>query len=158
MKSQLEEKQRLINAFLADTKKTSFYMEELARWAYENELWYPSTEAIVHQLKNELADAARQIHYTDPQGRRVRALHPARYKGKQAPLWDDMREASRQHMETAFQQRRQQIVSDCYHLKQDVDSYNENYNPSSKPIQLELDFTDDVEELELEERGIAEIA
>jgi len=50
-------------------------------------------------------------------------------------------------MAIAFQQRRQQIVGDCRQLKTDVDSYNENRN-DGVPINLVLDFTQDVEELE----------
>jgi hypothetical protein len=50
-------------------------------------------------------------------------------------------------MGIAFQQRRQQIVGDCRQLKSDVDSYNENRNPSS-PIQMVFDFTLDLVELE----------
>jgi hypothetical protein len=86
----------------------------------------------------------------DPQGRTVRAKHAARVEqdGEQLALWADIRTAERQFMVIAFQQRRQSIVGDCRQLKTDVDSYNENGNPGA-PIQLPLDFTLDVEELEL---------
>jgi hypothetical protein len=50
-------------------------------------------------------------------------------------------------MEIAFQQRRQQIVGDCRQLKMDVDSYNANWN-SGFPIQMILDFRDDMAEAE----------
>ncbi len=43
--------------------------------------------------------------------------------------------------------RRRQIVGDYRELKRDVDSYNDNRNPV-QPIQLVLDFTHDVAELE----------
>jgi hypothetical protein len=56
-----------------------------------------------------------------------------------------MRVAPEEHMEIAFQQRRQQIVGDCAQLKTDVDSYNDN-NPFGAYHQLPLDFTDDVAE------------
>ncbi len=77
----------------------------------------------------------REEYFTDPQGRRVRAKHVARQpqNGKQISLWSDMRIATRDHMEIAFQQRRQQIVGDCHQLKNDVDSYNDNLNPG-EPI------------------------
>lgn len=64
--------------------------------------------------------------------------------------WGDMRSAPRQHMQPAFQQRRQQIVGDCRQLKTDVDSYNDNYN-MGELIQLSLDFTRDVTEAEAAE-------
>ena len=64
-------------------------------------------------------------------------------------LWDDIRTASREHMQIAFQQRRQQIVGDCHQLKLDIDSYNENKN-EGRPIKMVFDFTDDLSELEIE--------
>src|SRR4051794_23800012 len=62
--------------------------------------------------------------------------------GEQVPLWADMRTASREHMEVAFQQRRRGIIGDCKQLKNDVDSFNQNFN-SAEAIQIIFDFTDD---------------
>ena len=91
----------------------------------------------------------REEYITDPQGRRVRAKHVARVKrdNTQLYLWADIRTADLEHMQVAFQQRRQQIVGDCLQLKTDVDSYNDN-SKASPPSQLVLDFTHDVEEIE----------
>ena len=50
-------------------------------------------------------------------------------------------------METAFRQRRGQILGECRQLKSDVDSYNQNASPDS-PIPMTFDFTDDLAELE----------
>ena len=58
----------------------------------------------------------------------------------------DIRRADRKFMERAFQQRRRQIVGECRQLNVDVDSYNDGH-PTEKPIQLLLDFTEDVIEL-----------
>jgi hypothetical protein len=58
-----------------------------------------------------------------------------------------MRTAPREHMEVAFQQRRQQIVGDCRQLKWDVDSYNQNHN-AGEELQMVFDFTLDLEEIE----------
>ena len=89
----------------------------------------------------------REEYITDPQGRRVRAKHAARIEkdGKPLALWDDIRTASREHMQTALQQRRRQVVGDCVQLKVDADSYNDNRNPE-EPIPISFDFTYDVEE------------
>jgi hypothetical protein len=89
----------------------------------------------------------REEYITDQQGRRVRAKHVARIDrdGKQAMLWDDIRTADRQHMESALQHRRRSIVGDCVQLRIDTDSYNEN-RCRENPIQIVLDFTRDVEE------------
>ena len=52
----------------------------------------------------------------------------------------------------SFAQRRQQIVGDCFQLKTDVDVYNGKC-PAMQPIQVPLDFTLDVEEMQLPLRG-----
>lgn len=59
--------------------------------------------------------------------------------------WAMMGFASIDHMERSFTQRREQIVGECLSLRNDVDVYNEQ-NPANNPIQLELDFTEDVAE------------
>ena len=98
----------------------------------------------------EIGRAMRAERIDDPQGRSVRAKHAAR-EG-QLFLWDDIRTASRKHMDIAFKQRRQQIVGDCHQLKTDVDSFNENRSPFV-PIQMSFDFTNDLlEEEALEEK------
>lgn len=89
----------------------------------------------------------------DPQGRSVRANHAARFAqdGEQLTLWADIRTADRLFMGIAFQQPRQQIVWDCWQLKLDVESYNDNANPG-RPLQTCFDFTDDLRELEAMQR------
>jgi len=126
---------------------------EIAIWAMNNNLWEPQRSKIIDICAEQLARAMREEYVTDPQGRKVRAKHAARTSGTQHVLWDDIRTASREHMQIAFQQRRHQIVGDCKQLKLDVDSYNENKN-EGKPIQLILDFTLDVAEAELETTGV----
>ena len=63
----------------------------------------------------------------------------------QTTFWAMLDYADRDHMERAFYQRREQIVGDCVQLKTDVDVYNDK-NSDEPPIQLMLDFTDDVAE------------
>ena len=55
--------------------------------------------------------------------------------------------APHEHFVRSFGQRRQQVVGDCFQLKTDVDVYNDNRLPA-QPIQVILDFTLDVEELQ----------
>ena len=54
----------------------------------------------------------------------------------------------------SFAQRRQQIVGDCLQLKTDVDVYNDKREPD-EPIQVPLDFTLDVAELQQSLRKVA---
>lgn len=123
---------------------------EMAVWAIETQRWHPQRSAMLRKCAEELADAMREEYITDQQGRRVRSKHVARFgEGRaQFPLWADIRTASREHMEIAFQQRRQQILGDCRQLKTDVDSYNDNYNKGVH-LQMVFDFTDDLAEDEL---------
>lgn len=122
---------------------------ELAAWALKNKLWEPQKSEVINICAEQLARAMREEYIVDLQGRKVRAKHAARID--QAVFWDDIRTASRDHMQIALQQRRQQIVGDCHQLKLDVDSYNENKN-DGKPIQMVFDFTIDLIEMEMEKK------
>jgi hypothetical protein len=55
--------------------------------------------------------------------------------------------APHEHFVASFAQRRQQIVGDCFQLKTDADVYNEHRRPA-EPVQIVLDFSRDVEELQ----------
>lgn len=129
---------------------------EMAMWAIETGKWQPQRSAMLRKCTEELSDAMREEYITDPQGRRVRSKHVARLgEGPaQIPLWADIRTATREHMEIAFQQRRQQILGDCRQLKNDVDSYNDNYN-GGHALQMVFDFTDDLAEDELARMALA---
>lgn len=125
----------------------------IASWAIANKLWHAQTSTLVTQCAEQLAKAMREEYVTDPQGRRVRAKHVAILEkdGEQLAIWEDIRSASREHMQLSFQQRRQQIVGDCRQLKADADSYNENAN-RAEPVNMVFDFTLDLAELELVKR------
>lgn len=98
-------------------------------------------------LAGDMARALREEYATDSKGRRYRVNHAVRVtkSGVQFTFWAQMGYAEHPHMVKAFAQRREQIVGDCLQLKIDVDAYNE-MNKASAPIQLVLDFTDDVAE------------
>ena len=65
-------------------------------------------------------------------------------------LWGDMDDpiAPRDHFVRSFADRRRQIVGDCLQLKTDVDVYNDK-DAKAEIIQMPLDFTNDVQELQL---------
>ncbi len=122
----------------------------VATWAVRNGLWKMHPASVIDRCAEDLAKALREEYFTDAKGRRVRAKHAARITlgGEQLVLWADIRTAPRNHMELAFQQRRQQIVGDCRQLKTDVDSYNDD-RPDEAPIQMVFDFSTDLEEMDL---------
>jgi len=155
--SLVEQSQRIVSEYRNAGQPWPAKSVDIARWAIKQGLWEIHPSAIVKQCANQLADAMREVFFTDPQGRRVRLLHAAPYRenGHQYLFWDDMRTASHKHMHMAFQNRRQQIVQDCYKLKLDADSYNENYNQTGKAIQMVFDFAPDLAELEVMREVVA---
>jgi hypothetical protein len=122
---------------------------DIARWALRNNRYYIAIPAIERVVRRDISQAMREEYITDFKGRRVRAKHPAKAErnGEAIMLWDDIRTAPRSHMEMAFSHRRNHIVGECHQIKVDVDSYNDSH-PKERPIQMVLDFTQDVEELE----------
>ena len=62
-------------------------------------------------------------------------------------LWVDMKEATPEQAEMAFQYGRKLTLDDCRQLKVGVDSYNQN-NTHGAYIEMSFDFTDDIAEME----------
>jgi hypothetical protein len=150
MKTYSEQMQAIVSLYIDSGEAWPASTHEIAAWAIRTRNWIPQHSSVVDLCADQLARAMREDYITDPQGRRVRSKHAARMKrhGRQITLWADIRNADRQHMEIAFQQRRQQVVGDCAQLKRDVDSFNENRS-SVKPIQMVFDFTQDLAEIEV---------
>jgi hypothetical protein len=74
-------------------------------------------------------------------------------EGRWAPpiksaVWNDITTAPPEHMLASLQHRRMGIADDCWQLKQDLDSYDDNWNPGER-IQIWFDFMEDMEEREL---------
>ena len=151
MATLIKQLQDVVNAYISSGEPWPASTLQIARWAVRTGRYHPQPSAVINQCADQLGRAMREEHIRDPQGRIVRAKHVAkvRQNGEQVALWADIRTASREHMEIAFQQRRRQIVGDCRQLKIDVDSYNQNAN-TGKPIQMVFDFTVDLKELNLE--------
>lgn len=139
--------QRLADDYFAESGKTTATTKEIAFWAIQNRKWDAPPDLILSRCREDFAKALREQYISDESGNPVRAKHVARIRQgeEQIHLWADIRSAPRDHMEMAFSQRREQIVGDCVQLKRDVDFYNAAH-PGVKPIQLMLDFRDDVAE------------
>ncbi|HSV47517.1 MAG TPA: hypothetical protein VLJ58_17135 [Ramlibacter sp.] len=125
---------------------------EVAEWAYKNGCHKPNVKTVIDAMAADIAQVFREEYRTDFRGRRYRAKHAATQKmgNKTLSLWGDMDDpnAPHEHFVKSFAQRRQQVVGDCFQLKTDVDVYNDLRDPI-EPIQVVLDFTLDVEELQL---------
>lgn len=125
---------------------------EVAEWAYNKGLIKPNPKTVIDAIAADIAQVFREEYRTDSVGRRYRAKHAVKKRvgEKTMSLWADMDDARapRDHFIRSFSQRRQQIVGDCVQLKTDADVYNEK-NPTEMPVQVPLDFTEDVAELQL---------
>lgn len=153
------EMQRIVRQYRDDGQPWPATARDMANWAIRNGLWKQRPDSAIRECSEDLSRAMREEYITDPRGRTVRSKHAARItkNGVQAVLWADIFTAPREHMQIAFQQRRQQIVGDCRQLKLDVDSYNEQ-SSSGAPIQMVFDFTEDLLELEALEEEKSEAA
>jgi len=100
-------------------------------------------------LAEDMSKALREEYRKDKYGRKYRVNHAVRVTkaGVQLTFWGMIDSSSRQFMEKSFGQRRKQIVGDCLQLKTDVDVFNDK-NPKEDPIQIVLNFADDVEEIQ----------
>ena len=143
-----ERMQKLSDQFFAEHGGNPASAREMARWAMKNGYWSPPPALAEEKCANDFAEAMREQYISAPDGRRIRTKHAARKQvnGKQQTLWVDMFDApSRDFMETALQQRRQQVYGDCKQLRNDTDFYNEQHT-QQQPIQLVLDFEEELAE------------
>lgn len=144
-----EQMQQIFDRYTAEMDPSPVSLDQVAGWAIQNGLWKPAPRDVVKLCMEDLAESLRQEKRTDAKGRRYRAKHSMRVSenGLQLTLWADIDNAPRSFMEKSFAQRRKGIVNDCFQVKQDVDHFNDEHS-SEQPIQMILDFTDDVAELE----------
>lgn len=126
--------------------------QELAAWAYNKGLHKPNLSTVIDLIAADIAQVFREEYRTDKFGRSYRAKHAVKTKvgNRSQSLWGDMDDenAPREHFIKSFADRRRQIVGDCVQLKTDVDVYNDK-KPEMPQIQIPLDFTNDVVELQL---------
>ncbi|MCO6419848.1 hypothetical protein JYK14_27340 [Siccirubricoccus sp. KC 17139] len=144
-----EQMQRIFDRYTAAVDSSPVSLDHVAAWAIQNGLWKPAPRDVVKLCMEDLAESLRQEKRTDAKGRRYRAKHSVRINenGLQLTLWADIDSAPRSFMEESFAQRRTGIVNNCFQIKQDIDHFHDEHS-GGQPIQMILDFTDDVAELE----------
>lgn len=151
MTTRNENLQRVWHQFVDARGGSPASPREVVHWAIAAGVLAPPDVDPEALLANEMARALREEFKTAPDGRRYRANHSVRITrdGVQMSLWAEMGKAPHEHMVKAFAGRRRQIVGDCIQLKTDVDVYNDTHRSPDKPmIQMVLDFTDDVAEVQ----------
>jgi hypothetical protein len=148
-----EQMQAIFDRYTVEVDSSPVSLDNVAAWAIERGLYRPAPRDVVKLCREALAESLRQEKRTDSKGRRYRAKHSVRTNvgGLQLSLWADIDNAPRSFMEKSFGQRRKAIADDCFQVKQDVDHFNDE-NSDEAPIQIVLDFTDDVAEMEAAEQ------
>jgi hypothetical protein len=121
--------------------------EQIAERAVANERYQLTRGMAVRQCAEKLSRAMGLEHVRDKKGRSVRKYYAARIRenGQLVMKWDDLN-AQRPFMEVAAANRRNQVLGQCWQLKNDIDSYNERRCPD-QPIQIDFNFNVDLEEL-----------
>lgn len=125
-------------------------LKVVGAWAIANGLWAPRPVDIQSRFAQDMAEALREEYRTDKSGRRYRSKLAVRTSkdGLQGSLWGDIDTAPRPYVEKNVQQRRRQIVGDCFQLQIDVDHYNAGH-PDEEQLSLILDMTEDVKEMKV---------
>lgn len=126
-------------------------LKDVAAWAIRQKLWHPRPVDLHTSLAGDLAEALREEKRVDSKGREYRANIPVRTKRKDGPplfVWADIDDAPHSHVVKSIQQERRSIASDCYALVMKADHYNDAH-PDRDPIQIHLNFEEDVEEAKI---------
>lgn len=144
-----EQMQAIFDRYTEEVDSSPVSLDNVAAWAIEQGLYRPAPRDVIKLCREALAESLRQEKRVDGKGRKYRAKHSVRINigGVQLSLWADIDNAPRSFMEKSFSQRRKSIADDCFQIKQDIDHFNDE-NADETPIQIVLDFTDDVAEME----------
>lgn len=144
-----EQLQALIQRYKEETGQKTVDMEAVAEWAIQRGATLPRPKTARELFAAQLADAARAEYRVDAKtGLSYRANHALRRRandGRQSVLWVDIEDATRPQMHYSLSDRRQQMVGDAVHLKIDEMIWNSKH-PDEEQIELDMDFTYDVEE------------
>ena len=131
-------KNEMMQLYRAETGNITLDMELVAEWAMKKGVVAPQPKTAKELLAAQFSQAAREEHRQDPKTDwSYRANHALKVNnnGKQLTLWVDIDGATRPQTLASLTSRRQQMVGDGTQL-----------NNEEEPINLVLDFTDDVEE------------
>lgn len=142
-----EQMLRIVEDYRASGAPWPASREQMAEWAVARDRYNVTTGMAVAQCAERISRAMGLEHVKDKKGRSVRKYYAARVRenGQLVMKWDDWN-ADRPFMEVAAANRRNQVLGQCWQLKNDIDSYNERRCPD-QPIQMDFDFNIDLEEL-----------
>ncbi len=141
-----QELQRLYRWYKDEAGKAEVDLDDVVRFAKKKGYKLPAPQSPEDLLKKMIARAIRQEVRQDTfTGKPYRVNHHYVQSSTQLHLWIDIDEAPRTPMFKSFQARREQMVGDGLQLSLDVDHWN-SIHPEEEPIQIVMDFTEDIEE------------
>lgn len=146
MATKAQQMQSIIKRYREETGKTAVDMHEVARYAAGMGWPLPTPKTALDRLAEQFSSAAREeIRRDEVTGKPYRAnLAVTTWHGnQQLTLWTDIDAAPRHIAHKSFQQRREQVIGDVVQLTFDVMHWN-RINESEEPIEMPVDFTDDV--------------
>ena len=146
MSTKRQQMHNIIRLYREKTGRQSIDMHDVAKFAHEMGWPLPKPKDPIDLLAEKFSSAAREEIRTDKvTGRPYRAnLAVTTWNGKaQMTLWTDIDVAPRHIAQKSFIQRREQMVGDALQLTFDVMHWN-RANEIQEPINMPMDFTDDV--------------
>jgi hypothetical protein len=147
MATKHQEMQRLIRHYKDVTGKTEINMHEVAQFAVDKGWPLPRPIAAIDRLAKEFSQAAREeIDHDAKTGKPYRVNHAiTQIQGSvQQTFWIDIDEAPRGRILKSLVQRREQMVGDGLQLTLDAMHWN-GVHPNEEPLDLPMDFTDDIQ-------------
>lgn len=143
-----EEMQAFVRYYKRDTKKTEVTMAEIAHAAIAQGWPVPPPVTGEERLAKQFASAEREeVRYDKNTNRPYRAnlaLTRPKDNGEQQSFWIETDEATREQMELAVKKYREQMIGEAVMGTDTVEHWN-RINPKEKPLQFELDFTDEAQ-------------
>lgn len=119
-------------------------MDQVADWVCQQGLWKPRSVRPETILTRELRRAARESRITDPQGRKLRAMLPAKIERLDIHgnrifdvVWDHVFEMSAHHGLLFLSQQYENIEKQCRSHSRVKSSVADN-NPNFQSVQLGL--------------------
>ena len=145
--SKNQELQRLLRQYKEDGGIHEVDLKLYAEWLISKGWPEPKPISPIDRLARECAAAAREETRTDKDtGNPYRVNHMwiVTRGEQQLHLWVDIEEAPREPMHASLTNRREQVVGDVTQLTFDAEHWS-RANPTEPPIEIEKDFSLDVE-------------
>ncbi len=151
--------QKIIALYRVMTGETELDPKRIAEFALRNGVELPTPKDPFEILAHEISVAAREdLRVDERRNRPYRAYHslPIEHPdGQVSFVFVDIEDATRPQMHRSLTKRREQMVGDAVRLIYDADRWNSQH-PDLEKIQMELDFSYDVEWRKATDGGLEE--